>query len=158
MSNVRRFWKAAALTVALPLMLAASAAASAGQAAGSASDVAAAAKVAPASQAAALSEAFDTSCGLLPPKCTLRLNRATTRRARNAAALAGTIAAGACDPVDIPGWQTACRTVIGLSVGGLVLAASNYYEDGDCLGIEILIGPVPIASPQRVKHGDHNCS
>jgi hypothetical protein len=158
MSNVRRYWKAAALTVALPLMLAAPAAASAGQAAGNASDAAAPAKIAPASPAAVLSEAFDTSCGLLPPQCTLRLNRATTRRARNAAVLAGSIAAGACDPVDIPGLQTVCRTVIGVSVGALALAASNYYEDGDCLGIEILAGPVPIASPVRVKHGDHNCS
>jgi hypothetical protein len=158
MSNVRRFCKAAAVTVALPLVLAAPAAASAGQAAGNASDAAAAAKVAPASQAAVLSEAFDTSCGLLPPKCTLRLNRATTRRARNAATLAGTIAAGACDPVDIPTFQTVCRSLIGLSVGGLVLAASNYYEDGDCLGIELLVAPVPVASPVRVKHGDHNCS
>ena len=160
----RRSWKAAAVTAALPLMLASSAAAGTGQqAAGTAADTVAAKTnlaraLAPSSQALALRAPVQASCGLLPPKCTLRLDRSTTRRARNAATLASGIATAACDPIDLPVVKRVCTGAIALSVGGLALAASNYYEDGDCLAIDIVPLPTPVATPSRVKHGDHNCS
>jgi hypothetical protein len=39
-----------------------------------------------------------------------------------------------------------------------LLPLGNFYEDGDCLAIDILVTPTPIAAPPRVKHGEHNCS
>jgi hypothetical protein len=163
--TVRRSWKAAALTVALPLVLASPAAALAGQqsdgqAARSAATTANVAQVsAPLSQAAISSSPFDAGCGLLPPKCTVRLNRPMTRRARDAAQVAGPIAAGVCAAVPVPAVGAICAAAIAAAAQAFATAASNYYEDGDCLALNILpTPPTPIATPSRVKHGEHNCS
>ena len=148
-STVRRSWKAAALAVALPLMLAGPAAASAGQQA---------AGQAPEPQAVILSAPFDTSCGLLPPNCTIRLNRATTRNAGTVTGIVSGIASAACDPLDLPIVKNVCRGAILASAGAFAIAATEYYHDGDCLGIKVLVAPTPLAAPERVKHGQHNCS
>ena len=147
--TLRRFRKAAALMVALPLVLAAPAAASAGQQ--TVADL-----TAPASQAVAAAEAVDVSCGVLPPKCTARLNRAQTRTARDAGAVAGVIAGVIC--AEVPGPGTPCTIALGGAATVLALSAGRFYEDGDCLGVEIMLAPVPLATPMRVKRGDHNCS
>jgi hypothetical protein len=148
-SKVRKSWRAAALTVALPLMLASPAAASAGQQA---------ADNAPLSQAVVLSEPFDADCGLLPPHCTIRLNREMTRRARDAAQVGGPIAAAACTRVPVPLVAGVCAAAVAAGSQLLATFASNYYEDGDCLGIKVAAVPTPAVAPTRVKRGDHNCS
>jgi len=147
-NRVRRSWKGAALTVALPLALASPAAASAGQ------NVVHG--IAPSSQAVINSAPYEASCGLLPPNCTVRLNRATTRNARDTAQLAGPIATAACALVPGPG--AICAAVIGGGAAGLAVIATRYYEDGDCLALKIMPAPTPLVSPERVKRGEHNCS
>jgi len=136
-----------ALTVALPLMLASPAAASAGQQA-----------AAPPSQAVIAAAPFEGSCGILPPKCVVRLHRPTTRTARNAAQIGGPIAAGVCAAVVIPVGVAVCVAAIDASAQAFAAAAANYYEDGDCLAVNIVPVIPPIVSPSRVKRGDHNCS
>lgn len=144
-NTVRRSWKAAALTVALPLALASPAAASAGP------NVT---QGAPASQAVANNAEIDTSCGVLPPECIVRLDRAMSRRARDAEQLGGSLAPAIC--ASIPGPGTACAIAIGLGAQAISKVASNIYEDGDCLGLRIrVINPLP--TPERVKRGEHNC-
>jgi hypothetical protein len=154
--TARRSWRSAALAVALPLMLASPAAASAGQ------QAAGEAQRAPApSPAVILSAPVDAGCDWLPPSCTLRFNRDMTRRARNAAQLAGSLGGTACAGVPLPQVKGVCAAVIAATAGVLATAASNYYEDGDCLGIKIIANPIvqpAVAVPVRVKHGDHNCS
>jgi uncharacterized low-complexity protein len=148
--TVRRSWKAAALMVALPLALASPAAASAGQQVEQG--------VAPLSQALISSAPVEGSCGVLPPKCTARLNRATTRNARDTADVTGTIAALVCLKVPIPLASGICMAAIAGSAQAISNAAGRYYEDGDCLAINIVPIVPPLVSVARVKRGDHNCS
>lgn len=147
-NTVRGSWKAAALMVVLPLALASPAVASAGQQVEQG--------VVPASQAVVSSAAIDTSCGVLPPECIVRLDRATSRRARDAQQLGGSLPVAIC--ASVPGPGTACAIAIGLAAQTLAKVASNYYEDGDCLGLRIRLFPNPIPTPERVKRGEHNCS
>ena len=153
-NTVRRAWRPAAPAVALALVLAAPAAAGAGQQAAGEARAAAAP-----SQAVILSAPVSASCGLLPPACTVRLNRSMTRRARDAAGFAGSVGTAACSEISLPVVTRVCTGLVIVSAGTLATAATNYYEDGDCLAIKISPLPPPgSALPERVKHGDHNCS
>jgi hypothetical protein len=160
-STVRRSWRAAALTVALPLMLASSAAASAGQqAAGNAPHAAAAAKtnvaqvIAPPSRAVIRSSTFEGSCGLFT--CTVRLNRPATRNARDASWVIST-AASMCGFIPPPG-NIICGAAVAAGAVIVAVAAGRFYEQGDCLAINFNHPPLPSAAwPSKVSRGDHNC-
>ena len=164
-STVRRSLMAAAVTVALPLMLASSAAASAGQqAAGDAPDSAAATTnvaqvLAPPSQAV-VSAAAEASCELLGLHCIVRLDRETTRRARDSAELTSAIIGPLCDVIPLAVVKVACKAAIGSQVRILAKAARDYYADGDCLAVNVVgvPGAAQVVYPSRVKRGDHNCS
>jgi hypothetical protein len=102
------------------------------------------------------SSTFQGDCGWVT--CTLRLNRAATRNARDAGWLIAA-AAGACGVVTSGAGAVVCGAAIAPAAVTLAVFAGRYYEDGDCLGIKFTHPPVPsVAWPSRVKHGSYNCS
>jgi hypothetical protein len=104
----------------------------------------------------ARSSTFQGDCSWVT--CTIRLNRAATRNARDASWLIGA-AAGACAVVTEGAGAVVCGAAIAPAAVVLAVAAGRYYESGDCLGIKFTHPPVPsVAWPSSVEHGTHNCS
>jgi hypothetical protein len=98
---------------------------------------------------------FSGSCGWFT--CTVRLNRAATRNARDASWIIGA-AAGACGAVTAGTASIVCAAAIAPAAVVMAVAAGRYYEAGRCLAINFAHPPLPsIAWPSSVKHGDHNC-
>jgi hypothetical protein len=88
--------------------------------------------------------------------CTIRLDRASTRNARDAAWLIS--AAGAFCAFAGPGAAVCAAAIIPPAVT-LAVAAGRYYENGNCLGIRFSKPPIPsVAWPTEVKHGSYNCN
>ena len=109
--------------------------------------------------AAQASPPFQGDCGHLT--CTVRLDRAQTRNARDAYAVIG-IAAGACGAISAGTLAVACGAAVAPSAGLLALAAARFYEQGDCLQIKFTKHPGPAgvraAWPGAVKRGTRNCT
>lgn len=96
--------------------------------------------------------AIQANCGWT--SCTLRLDRAQTRNARDAAAV-GMILGSACFLTGAAaGW---CGFAVAISVGPIALAAARVYESGNCLSVTFnYFGghSLPLGS---VKRGTYNC-
>jgi Na+/proline symporter len=102
------------------------------------------------------SSTFQGDCSWVT--CTIRLNRAATRNARDASWLIGA-AAGACAVVTEGAGAVVCGAAIAPAAVTLAVAAGRYYESGRCLGIKFTHPPVPsVAWPSSVKYGTRNCS
>jgi hypothetical protein len=106
-------------------------------------------------EAAARSAQHD--CGILT--CTIRLNRAWTKKAQSSSGVAS-VASTACSL--LPAAVLVCKAAIKL--GGVVLSnrAKTYYADGDCLGIRYnrsaqIPGTPAAAWPVRVTKNSYNC-
>jgi hypothetical protein len=96
------------------------------------------------------------SCGWV--HCTMRLNRAATRNARDAGWLI-TFAAGACGVVTGGAAAVACAAAIAPAAGVVAVFAGRYYVAGNCLAINFTHPPFPpVAWPSQVKRHDHNCT
>ena len=104
--------------------------------------------------AAAPDQSFEGDCGYAT--CTLRLNRARTRDARDAGWLVGA-AGGACAVVSAGVLAVICGAAIAPAAVVLAVAAGRFYEDGDCLKIKFAVTG-QAAWPERLPHGDHNCT
>ncbi|MGK5680265.1 hypothetical protein [Actinoplanes sp. URMC 104] len=91
----------------------------------------------------------------------MRIDRAQTRNARDAGAVIG-IAAGACGVFSAGTLAVVCGGAVAPAAGLLALAASRYYEQGDCLQIKFTKYPGPAgvraAWPGAVKRGTRNCT
>ncbi|MFC7533231.1 hypothetical protein [Actinoplanes sp. GCM10030250] len=109
--------------------------------------------------AAQASPPFQGDCGHLT--CTVRIDRAQTRNARDAGAVIG-IAAGACGVFSAGTLAVVCGGAVAPAAGLLALAAARYYEQGDCLQIKFTKYPGPggvrAAWPGAVKRGTRNCT
>lgn len=109
--------------------------------------------------AAQASTPFQSDCGTVT--CTVRLDRAQTRNARDASALIG-MAAGVCGVITAGTFAVACGAAVAPAAGVLALAAARFYEQGDCLQIKFTKYPGPAgvraAWPGAVKRGTRNCS
>lgn len=104
-----------------------------------------------------LTGSFQGDCGDLT--CTVRLDRAQTKNARDVGAIIG-IAAGACGAVSAGTLALVCGASAAPSAGAISVAANRVYDDGDCIQFKFLKAPVnppPPAVPGRVKHGTRNC-
>jgi hypothetical protein len=142
-----------AFMVALPGVAQASQTPSAQSSVQPAQPAAATSDAAPATMALR-SPAFQADCGWIT--CTIRLNRATTRNARDAGWLIS--AAGVFCGFAGPGAAVCAAAIIPPSVT-LAVFAGRYWEEGNCLGIRFSRPPIPsVAWPVRVKHGSYNCS
>lgn len=94
-------------------------------------------------------------CGWV--NCTMRLNRAATRNARDAGWIIP-FAAGACGVVTGGAAAVACAAAIAPAAGLLAVFAGRYYEAGNCLAIKFTHPPFPPAAwPSQVKRHSHNC-
>jgi hypothetical protein len=102
---------------------------------------------------------FQGDCGSLT--CTVRLDRAQTRNARDAGAVIG-IVAGACASVSLGTLAPVCGAAIAPAAGITALAAARFYEQGDCLQIKFskIPGPggLPVGIPGSVRRGTRNCN
>lgn len=102
---------------------------------------------------------FQGDCGHLT--CTVRLDRAQTRNARDAGAIIG-IAAGVCGAVSLGSLSPVCAVAIAPTAGITAIAAARFYEQGDCLQFKIskFRGPngLPLVMPGSVKRGTRNCT
>ena len=97
---------------------------------------------------------IDRDCGdWKTPTCTWRFDRTTTKNLRTVSAVLG-IMAGACSfvgPIAV-----FCAAAVVPASGLLAIAASNYYEDGDCLGVRTLKTGGPFWFT-RVQRHTYNC-
>jgi hypothetical protein len=109
--------------------------------------------------AAEASPPFQGDCGWVT--CTIRLDRAQTRNARDAGAVIG-IAAGACGAASAGTLALVCGAAVAPAAGIIAVAAARFYEQGDCLQFKFLkyppAGVVQLAVPGSVKRGTRNCS
>jgi hypothetical protein len=105
------------------------------------------------------SSPFQGDCGTIT--CTVRLDRAQTRNARDAGAVIG-IVAGACASVSLGTLAPVCGAAVAPAAAITALAAARFYEQGDCLQIKFskVPGPggVPVAIPGSVRRGTRNCN
>ena len=98
---------------------------------------------------------FQGDCGYVT--CTLRLNRAMTKNARDAGAIIG-IAAGACATFSGP-VAIVCGAAIAPAAGITAVLAARYYDDGDCIKFKFYpVPPTGAAIPERLDHGTYNCT
>jgi hypothetical protein len=100
---------------------------------------------------------FQGDCGRLT--CTVRVDRAQTRNARDAGGVIG-IAAGVCGVFSAGTLAIVCGGAIAPAAGVIALAANRYYEQGDCLAIKFTKPGLPgpqLAWPASVKRGTRNC-
>ncbi|MFN8018785.1 MAG: hypothetical protein U0P45_11760 [Acidimicrobiales bacterium] len=98
---------------------------------------------------------FQGDCGYVT--CTLRLNRARTRDARDAGWIIAA-AGGACAVMSAGALAVVCGAAVAPAAVVLAVAAGRYYEDGDCLKIKFSVTPGSSAWPERLEHGDYNCT
>ena len=105
------------------------------------------------------SPAFQGDCGRLT--CTVRLDRAQTRNARDAGAVIG-LAAGGCGALSLGVLSPVCAAAVAPVAGVVAVAAARFYEQGDCLQIKVAkiapAGGVPPALPGAVRRGTRNCT
>lgn len=87
--------------------------------------------------------------------CTIRLNRAWTRNARDAAWIIGA-AASLCAFIGGVG-AAACGAAVAIPAVAYAVFAGRYYEDGDCLGIRVVKYAPGLSYPVRVKRNSYNC-
>ena len=89
--------------------------------------------------------------------CTIRIDRAQTRNARDASWIIGA-AAGACAIVSAGTLALVCGASVAPAAVVLAVAAGRFYENGNCLGIRFLpTPPVSPAWPVEVRKGTYNC-
>ncbi|MEZ4358913.1 MAG: hypothetical protein R3B48_01980 [Kofleriaceae bacterium] len=101
----------------------------------------------------AAASSLQADCGRIT--CTVRLNRAWTKRVAQGASTAASVASVACRRAPSPLGIAACTAAVkGL---GLLLksTASKYYNRGNCVGLRY--GLLPTKLPE-VTRGTYNCS
>jgi hypothetical protein len=100
---------------------------------------------------------FQGDCGRIT--CTVRIDRAQTRNARDVGGIIG-IAAGACGVFSAGTLAVVCGAAVAPAAGVIALAANRFYEQGDCLAIKFTKPGLPgpqLAWPTSVKRGTRNC-
>lgn len=97
---------------------------------------------------------FQGDCGIIT--CTLRLNRASTRNARDAGWLIAA-AAGGCAVISAGVGAVVCGAAVAPAATLLAVAAGRYWENGNCLGIKIAVAPGTPSWPTQVKKNTFNC-
>jgi hypothetical protein len=98
---------------------------------------------------------FQGDCGWFT--CTIRLNRAATRSARDAGWLISA-AAGMCAVLASGPGAVVCGAAVAPAAVGLAVFAGRYWEEGNCLGIKLTHPPIPPrAWPSKVRRGKYNC-
>lgn len=99
---------------------------------------------------------FQGDCGYLT--CTLRFNRAETYKARNVSTLVGGLSV-MCGVFGAPIGMV-CVGAVAPIAALIHVAATEYYDDGDCLKIKFNKIPNPMVPgwPQRLDHGTYNCT
>ncbi|MSO86620.1 MAG: hypothetical protein EXQ71_03745 [Acidimicrobiia bacterium] len=102
---------------------------------------------------------FQGDCGTVT--CTVRLDRAQTKNARDASQLVGA-AATICGVLSGGTLAIVCGAAILPASIVLATFAGRYYGDGNCLGIRFNKYPVPplvtfVGWPTQVKYGEYNC-
>ena len=103
-------------------------------------------------------QTFQGDCGRVT--CTVRLDRAQTRNARDAGGVIG-IAAGVCGVFSGGTLALVCGAAVAPAAGVIGLAANRFYEQGDCLQIKFTKPGLPgprLAWPGSVKRGTRNCT
>jgi hypothetical protein len=101
----------------------------------------------------AAARSLQQDCGLVT--CTVRLNRAWTKKAQSASAIT-TISSAACNLIGSPPGIVVCKAA--LKGIGVVVSnrAKKYYAAGNCIGIRYpkVGGP---GVPVEVKLNSYNC-
>jgi hypothetical protein len=107
----------------------------------------------------AAARALQHDCGIVT--CTIRLNRAWTKKAQSTSSITE-VAEAACELLPAEAARAICKQAVKL--GGKVLSgkAKTYYGEGNCLGIRYsrtahVPGAPAAAWPVRVKRNEHNC-
>ncbi|MEZ4358921.1 MAG: hypothetical protein R3B48_01990 [Kofleriaceae bacterium] len=102
----------------------------------------------------AAARSLQHDCGIVT--CTIRLNRAWTKRAQSASAITS-IASSACALIALPPGVIACKAA--LTGIGLVVSnrAKTYYNAGNCIGIRYARVPSGPGYPVQVKRNSYNC-
>lgn len=101
--------------------------------------------------------AFQGDCGNI--SCTLRLDHAQTKNARDASGIIE-LAAGACTVIGGPVATIMCSAAIAPQAGILAIAANRFDGNGNCLGIRFSLYTGAFgypAYPVEVKAGTYNC-
>ncbi|MFG1797513.1 hypothetical protein [Nocardia sp. NPDC049149] len=110
--------------------------------------------VLPAGVAAA--DPTQSDCGNIT--CTVRLDRAQTRNARDRSWLVGAGSGLICVGLGGAG-RTVCAGVIALVATDIAVNAGRYYEDGNCIGIRLLQHTnLTYAGTTEVTRGTYNCA
>lgn len=92
-------------------------------------------------------------CGII--SCTVRLDRAATRNARDAGWLIGA-AGGPCAVISAGTLAIVCGAAIAPAAVVLAVAAGRDYENGNCLGIRFYVAG-GVGWPTEVKRNTYNC-
>jgi hypothetical protein len=87
--------------------------------------------------------------------CTIRLDQATTRNAREAGWLIATSAA-LCSPIGGVG-AAVCGFAVGFSAVEIAVFAGRYYEAGNCIQLKVTKSWPPAWWPGSVRRGTRNC-
>ncbi|MGW4719565.1 hypothetical protein [Nocardia sp. NPDC004260] len=103
---------------------------------------------------AAGAQSTQSDCGNIT--CTIRLDRAQTRSARDKSWLVGAGSGLICAPLNVAG--TVCAGVIALVATDIAVDAGTYYENGNCIGIRVIPHGLTFAGTTEVTRGTYNCA